>query len=325
MIGERLESQRKLPLGALLLLITGVGVGATGWVFGNHDVVTAAVLPLALGLTFFVRAQERFFTATFRDEGLEIESTGEPTLVRYQGIRNITVGGRPADPAGFAGSSCPITVVHESGLLNIPARLNFPSHEVYRFLAARVPETGGREVNPVLGEYLKREEQQFGPDAIWTFRAASQRVPGGRPGYRTFFIGLIVAAAGWIVLGFSGFAEVIWGVAGIVCAFVAASFHAASSGQAMAAAPALKNWKNASLVIGPRGMAMVQGNIQGEVCWPELLEIRFRTKPSGFNLGHPNAIPGIILRVKGASILIADVYDRPLYVIHNRILAMSGR
>jgi hypothetical protein len=32
-----------------------------------------------------------------------------------------------------------------------------------------------------------------------------------------------------------------------------------------------------------------------------------------------------LLRVKGANIVIADIYDRPLYVIHNRILAASGR
>ncbi len=35
--------------------------------------------------------------------------------------------------------------------------------------------------------------------------------------------------------------------------------------------------------------------------------------------------PGILLRVKGADIVIADIYDRPLHVIDNRILASSGR
>jgi len=73
-------------------------------------------------------------------------------------------------------------------------------------------------------------------------------------------------------------------------------------------------------------MAMVQGGIQGEVRWPELLEIRFNAKPRGLSLSNQRAmLPGILLRVKGADILIADIYDRPLYVIYNRILAASGR
>ena len=87
----------------------------------------------------------------------------------------------------------------------------------------------------------------------------------------------------------------------------------------------MKNWKNASVVIGPHGMAMVQGDIQGEVRWPELLEIRFNTKPLAFSLGSQSGFPGILLRVKGADIVIADIYDRPLHVIYNHILASSGR
>jgi hypothetical protein len=89
--------------------------------------------------------------------------------------------------------------------------------------------------------------------------------------------------------------------------------------------PILKNWKNASLVIAPEGMAMVQGLIQGEVKWPELLDVRFNVKPVGFHMGHHTAFPGIMLSVKGANILIADIYDRPLHVIYNRILTLSGR
>ena len=71
---------------------------------------------------------------------------------------------------------------------------------------------------------------------------------------------------------------------------------------------------------------MVQGDIQGEVRWPELLEIRFNARPRGLNLGNQRAmLPGIRLWVKGAEIVIADIYDRPLCVIYNRILAAAGR
>ena len=260
-----------------------------------------------------------------REEGLEIEGVEGPTLVPYASIQNIKVGGRLADPVGFRKASCPIAVLHDGRVLHIPSRLNFPSHEVYRFLAERIPDGGGRDVNPVLADYLERQEQYFGPDSVATFRAASGRATGARLGYRAFCIGVTVAGAAWMVYGFSGFGETMWGGVGVACAVAGILLYTVSFAESLAAGSSRK-LKDASLVIGPQGMAMVQGDIQGEVRWPELLEIRFNANPSGVNFGNVHAlIPGILLRVKGATIVIADIYDRPLYVIYNRIMAASGR
>jgi hypothetical protein len=179
-------------------------------------------------------------------------------------------------------------------------------------------------VNPVLADYLQREEQYFGPKSVATFRAASRPVAGARPGLRSLCIGLILGGAAWMVFGFSGAGETVWGVIGIICIVSGTLLYMTSFAEAAPTGSALKNWKNASLVVGPHGLAMVQGDLQGEVRWPELLEIRFPAKPGGFNFGYQGAIPGILLRVKGARIMIADIYDRPLCVIHNRILASSG-
>jgi hypothetical protein len=325
MIGERLESHGLLPWGELLLLAVALGLVAAGLIYGINGMVIGAVLPLAMGGTLWFLGRERPLTATFREEGLEIETAAEPILVPYASIQNIKVGGRLADPAEFRKSACAITVLHKGGLLRIPSRLNYPSHEVYRFLAERVPDNGGRDVNPVLADYLARQEQYFGPESVRTFRAVGRRLTPERIGYRAFSIGLMLTGVAWSALGFSEFVATEWGWAGILCIVLGAFLYAASYAESMSPGP-VRNWKGASLVIGPQGMAMVQGDIQGEVHWPELLEIRFNARPGGFNFGNVNAmIPGILLRVKGASILIADIYDRPLYVIYNRILAASGR
>jgi len=323
MTGERLESRGDIPWVSLWLLAVGLGLAAAGLIFGTHWLVTGAALPLAIGGSMCLFGREPPLTATFRANGLEVEGAAAPVLVPYASIQNITAGGRLADPAKFRKESSPIAVVHDGGLLEIPSRLNVPSHEVYRFLADRVPDDGGRDVNPVLAEYLETQERQFGRDRVRTYCAASRRLTGARRGYRAFLFGLIGTGTAWTVSGFSGFDETAWGAAGIVCAFLGAILYAASFGEAIGA---IKNWKKASLVIGPEGMAMVQGDIQGEVRWPELLEIRFNAKPRGLSLSNQRAmLPGILLRVKGADILIADIYDRPLYVIYNRILAASGR
>jgi hypothetical protein len=135
----------------------------------------------------------------------------------------------------------------------------------------------------------------------------------------------MLTGVAWSAIGFSDFVDTGWGAAGILCILLGAALYASSLAEIQPAGLTTKNWKDASLVIGPQGMAMVQGDIQGEVRWPEVLEIRFPAKPRGFLFAYQNALPGILLRVKGANILIADIYDRPLYVIHNRILASSGR
>jgi hypothetical protein len=324
MIGERLESRRQPPWAALLLLSVGLGLVAAGFLMRMNAVATAAVLPLALAGAFWLLAQERPFAARFREDGLEIESARTPSFVPYSSIQNIKVGGRFVDPAKFRKSSCALAVLHEGGVLRIPARLNYQSHEVLLILAERVPGGGGRDVNPVLAEYLKRQEHYFGPESVATFRAASRRYTGARRGYRACCSGLMAAGAVWSFLGLAGYSDTAWGFAGILCVVFGGLFYAATFADATAAGPT-KNWKNASLVIGHEGMAMVQGDIQGEVRWPELREIRWNEKPSSFKFATRSAIPGILLGVKGANIVIADIYDRPLYVIYNRILAASGR
>ena len=325
MIGQRIESRGNRPWVVLLLLAAGLGLVAAGLISGLHALAAGAVLPLALAGSLWLLGRERRLTATFREEGLEVESAGRPILVPYASIRNIKVGGRLADPAEFRKASCPIAVLHDGGLLRIPSRLNFPSHEVYGFLAEQVPDSGGRDVNPVLADYLERQERYHGPENMSTFCAASRRVKGARRGFRAIFIGLIVGGVAWTVYGCSGLGKNGWDLAGLICTVIGAVSCALSFVEIMPVGPGMKNWKKASLVIGPQGMAMIQGDIQGEVNWPELLEIRFHTNPIGFNFGSQPVIPGILLRVKGANIVIADIYDRPLFVIHDRILAASGR
>ncbi len=78
--------------------------------------------------------------------------------------------------------------------------------------------------------------------------------------------------------------------------------------------------------MAPTGWRWSRATSRAKCAWPELLDIRLSAQSRGFDFGNQSAmIPGIQLRVKGASILIADIYDRPLCVIYNRILAASGR
>lgn len=324
MIGQRVESRPGLPWAAVVFFVVGLSLAGAAVATGGTGFAIAAVVPLALGATLLAFGFEQSFAATFTEEGIAVDNALD--VVPYTSLQNVWAGGRCPDPGDFRKRTCAIDVLHDHLWLHIPPRLNVPSHEVYAFLAGRVTVNGSRYVNPVLAEYLERQERYFGPANVWTFRAATRRVPRTtRRSLRAFAVGLIAGGAIWIALGFSGVAGTEWGAWGILAALVGALLLAISFTEGWTGHQLVKNWRQASLVIGPQGMAMIQGDIQGEIHWPELLDIRFGTRRRSFVLTREQAMFGIILRVKGADIVIADLYDRPLYIIYDRILTCSGR
>jgi hypothetical protein len=84
-----------------------------------------------------------------------------------------------------------------------------------------------------------------------------------------------------------------------------------------------KNWQQAGLVVGPDGLALVQGDLTGELYWDEVRDLRLREKGGGFQPFHVTnsaSHAGINVKVEGATILIRDIFDQPLYAIHERMV-----
>ncbi len=324
MIGQRIESSPGLQCGPLLLLALSVGLIAAGLFLGLDWLALSAVLPVAWACSFGLTGYQRPFSASFTPEA--IVAADPPATIPYASIQNVWADGYPHAPSEFINRSCTIDVQHEAGLLCIPARLNVPSNEVYRFLARRISPDGGRDVNRVLAEYLERQEAYFGPESISTYRAARR---GTRPNrhrwLQAFSFGLSLAGVCWMVVGFTELGEIGWGWGGMVSTIFGVLFYAASIAEGKQSGRLARAWKEAAIVIGPQGMAMVQGDVQGEVRWPELLDIRFKPRGSMFHLTYASGTTGILLKMKGADILIVDIYNRPLYVIYDRIMAASGR
>jgi hypothetical protein len=75
----------------------------------------------------------------------------------------------------------------------------------------------------------------------------------------------------------------------------------------------------ASVVIGPSGLAMTQGNTKGRMRWEELRDVHLSTGTQSFRFGGDLGPAGIRLVVEGAQIVVADIYDRPLPLIYGRI------
>jgi hypothetical protein len=88
--------------------------------------------------------------------------------------------------------------------------------------------------------------------------------------------------------------------------------------------------RRAGLVIAPPGIALVQGDLAGELRWDQIRNIRFPAAAKSnhaFGGGPKDGYNGpvILLEVGGAAVRIYDIYNQPLDTIHeqlNRYYAM---
>jgi hypothetical protein len=309
MIGERIESQQRFPFGAVFCFaVAVVFVGAAAAFRSPHPAVFA-VLPAAVGAGLLL-GRGRPFRAEITREGLEIEEP--PLVLAYADIEAARMPGTPDQ------ARAPIQLFYDGGCVLIPERLNVRSGELFRFLLDQLPPSGSRDLPPILARYCAQQEARYGSDRVFSYRARPQRIvtrnrtavavclAGALAGLAWAAAGAALGkeGAGWIVCGI--FMAVLFGVFALAFGFATAG-------------PRIQNWRQSGLVIGPEGLALVQGDMRGELRWDELRDIRFRTKP-GFLATSPQ-LRGIHLVVAGATITIADLYDRPLDLIHERLLA----
>jgi hypothetical protein len=320
MIERAITSVPRSPLGGVLLLIVAGALAALALVLGNAHPGVGALFPCLFGLALLWR-RGRPFVAQLMEQALEV-SEPEVLSLAYGDIEGLNPIGRSADPKKAGGRSYPILIMHLGGVLQIPAHLNVSSEELYRFLYGQLPYSGSRDVNPKLADYLHQHLESFGPERVWSYRARAHRGRGSSGRYGIYWAALALTGIGWMVAagvlgkgyeewgGFGGLALTL-GLLGILGQWLGSMSGRRSR---------IKKWRESSLVISPAGLAMVQGEIQGEMKWEELKNVRYRPKVRSWeiNVGTPEL--GVVLVLEGAQLGIANIYDRPLYLIYERIL-----
>jgi hypothetical protein len=316
MIGEVIESRRAFPWGVLTFLVLAALSAGAGLLSRQYGWVTAAVLPLAVAGALAL-THPGSLSFEFTEEGIQRHDRDE--LIPYAEIVAVIAPGRPGDLDRPVSRPFPIRVVHEHGTLHVPAKINVPSDEVFRFLLDTFPDSGSPRVNPALRDYLDRQVELFGADRVRSYRARAHL--GDRPPGRGVAVSLAGVLAGlvWLAVGVAR-NETGWVVGGIMLAMcggmLALIFWLTNSRYGRTH---VKNWQKASLVVSPLGLALVQGDLRGEMRWDELTDLRLGTKPHSFTLDNTAAFRGIRLTFPGAEVVIADIYDRPLHLIYKQI------
>ena len=138
------------------------------------------------------------------------------------------------------------------------------------------------------------------PDFFWHMPPVAFRVPQGGlaslagnvdPHHHVAIAGLVLAGLFWLV--------------------------------GLAAPTRIKNWREACFVVSPGGCGLVQGPLSGELKWYELRDVTFRGR-AGFSWGGDGEA-GLVLNVPGASIVVADIYHRPLAYIQEIVRQFWSR
>lgn len=317
MIGRRVESHSSLPGFGLTCGVVAAILGLVAAFTGEVNFAIAAVGP-AVPAAILVARRGRHVAVEFTEDGLAYESGGETGEIPYVAIERVWAPNRPIDPNKPGKGSYPIAIGHAEGVLRLPARLDVRSDEIYRFLLKIVPLSGTRAVHPDLEDYLDEQCREFGDERVWSYHASPRPINIDYGRFRLGAIAIFLGGAAWIVAGVARADASAWAGAGACVCVMAAIFWLASF--ASSGAPRIKDWKEASLVVSPLGLALVQGKVAGEMTWDELRDVKL-TDARSFRMSNQTTAlgRGIFLKVEGATILVPDIYDRPIYTIYEAI------
>jgi hypothetical protein len=297
MIGETIEFRRPFPVGAVLWLTIAIVCVALTFVTHRAHWAVFAILPASISLALFVSQPEEFH-AELTDHGFMLGVTG---FVPYQSIRRIWLATR-------GGKS--VYVSHQDGTLRIPGTAKATPMQLLAFLNSVRPPQPFVQVHGAIAPYLQSQVQSFGLEKVFAHVARTPRfeVEGARS--KAVIAAMFGTAAAWVIAAMA-LQEGSWaGIAALLAtvALFALLIRNASS----TVGRGVKNWQDSSLVIGPAGLALAQGDLKGELRWKEVREIKLRTA------GGP-AQRRVELKIHGAQINIMDFYESSLGEIHKQI------
>lgn len=314
MVGKTVRS-RFMPSGvATLFGLVALPVFALAAVFAN---VPLAVVGVAILLLAVVLATTRMPAVVFEltRRGIEVE---RPTaeFIPYDTIRTLRPFGRSHDFAKPGEDHFILNVVHEAGVLSLPARLSVSSEDLLQFLDRQLADRAD-QLPPPLGKHYDKQVARYGEDKVTAYAAREHL--GYLTSYPRWRVALGVTLAFWVLIaaGIAMLSGTDPNLAQVGVAFVSAGclmwavigliLFAVWGTQANGSVRAIAKWRKSGLVISPEGIGLVQGDMKGEMEWEEIRDVKLDVK----------RLSGLVIHVEGARILIADIYTAPLsHILH---------
>src|SRR5262245_14937040 len=313
LFGQTIRERRGFMFGAAIWTLLGMGLVTVAVVTANIHVALAAVAPIAVAL-MLVLLRPRPFVCHIEEGTLKVDPL--KLTLPIAAIEELIAGGSKKEA---------FLVCHANGFVSVPTSLNIPWQAFHEFLRDNLqPQLFTSRLPARLQKYFDRNVALFGPRDIHVFWARERLKPvnAGRTGL-AMCAGLFLSGLVWFVIGVSMVNQrrgiEVWLAVGLAIAFASLILAPLIYGLARKRAPRLKNWQKSALVVGPAGLALEQGELVGELRWEEVRKIANLGKSASFTLDSRGTQPCIRLDVAGASIMVLDLYHRPLFHIHELI------
>lgn len=294
---------------AIILLVLGAIV-APGW-------AVFATIPLAI-------ATIRFWART-RPERIElgetaIECQNRSISIRYAEIQGIWNGRSNLALHRMPAIAPGLSIQHSAGILDLQDRDLTKLTDFVDQLRQRVGPVKVASLNaPHVNQYWLEEKKSFDEKLILVCREAPVFVvrPGARRfSGRTALVSCLLAGILWILLAWffsRGQAiqdEFLTGVT-ILHGVIFSIVGLISTAVYLLSRTRYQKSGRSALIISPRGFALAQQKLDGSLTWNEVKDIK-KTRL------------GLVIRVAGATILIQDIYDLPMELIYQAMLANLG-
>ncbi len=317
MIGQTLRPRRAFPWASGYFLIVTLAVLVLGWRANPIGALLGALLPFSLMIAVWLpRIRPRSVQIT--EAALVVENG--PT-VAYEAIESIHDSQGSVNLGKTGGGSRALQILHRGGVLNLAPFRETSAAELCRFLLEQMSPSGSRDVGPLLDRFRDAQEDRYGKGQVRCYRARRYLGRGLR-GRWVFSMGLAGTVTGlvWLAYGCIRPGMEGWAGGGGVIALVSILFALLGwFDKGETGEQRVRNWHASRLVVGPAGLAMIQGDVQGELAWHQVRDVQFYPPPKWLTITANQLHKGIHLHVEGASIVIADLYDRPLYAIFQAI------
>ncbi|MEW4491112.1 hypothetical protein AB1L42_23760 [Thalassoglobus sp. JC818] len=300
---DRFQVPGRISKTALFLAACGLIFVAIGIIFRESNWFVASILPWTL-FAFLLSTYSPGQVISFEDDALKFDDGRE---IPYEDIQGISIGTRIPGHRSETFPSGPMRISHRQGIETLKGLPRKEAAQVYHQLIDRIPTTGSDSVAEPLVGRLQRDRETFDSELVSSYCARQSRDLDGND-LRLATYTIIVAT---IAMGLSlYFEESAWIVRLVGVVIICLICFIGSTTK-----PSLiKNAERSSLVISPRGLALLQGPLVGQIKWEEIREVSCKPSTMGY---YP--IPAITILVPGARIQINDVYDRPLGIIYERI------
>jgi hypothetical protein len=312
MIGTTIDARPPYPKGAVSFLIVATALIGLGLAMANVHLLIAAAMPLVLAFCLW-QGQPAHVVLIVEHDGLRV--FGNHEKIHFDDIVDVVVGGisqrtNPSRPPQQA-----IEVHHAQGCLVVPHRMSSAPAEFCRFLVAKLEPHPTREAPAALAAYASEQITKFGPQKVHVIHARRHIAEIWRKRRtRWVWTGIFLGAVSWMAAGVAGtFARpeqddfAAWVGFGAIIAIVSGlAYLVTRLGAAKNSQRQLHRHPNACIVIGPTGLAMSQGELQGAMPWHEVK----KASSSVSQFFRTSRMNGVQIQIRGGEIVAFDIYER---------------